>query len=582
LTLKGLWPIFGASNLETPRLRRILGSLAVGTLVLVGTAARAEETAPGLQAILAGETAGAIGPDLSILDPGGVLAAVAGLDRFPAACATPLVQALALPDRTLAPPLAAVRAYLVSRPATPGERTLNGRDGRFAVRYVPGARPAGLMAADHDRNGHPDLVDRVAEAVAAALSLLEGRLGYPASAPLAVYLLDLGRGLEGYAVPDERAPFVILDAGLPSGRVMSAVLHQVAHAALQRLAPRSPAWWSEATAAFLALSGSGDLAGHEPALRARLEAAGRSLPGDDLALLPGGLLWPWFLAERAGDPGVVRAVWEEMAGHGTDPLAAADTVLRRSGSSLAEAFREFCLWNLFTGSRDQGLHYPEGHLLPEAPLPSAGPALPVVLGPVEPVEALASLAFRLPAEPRRGSLDVEVRVEGGSPGADLLVRPADDAGGPVLVPVPLDAGGAGRAAVPLEGLKEAWIVLRNGPAASSARFEIRAAHDPYAPYDLAGLVAESVGASIVLQWTTASETGLIGWNIERAPSPEGPFQRLNGVAVPAWGEGTSDTGYVFVDDTARPGRRHYYRIEGLTAAGLAAVSHVVSARLPAR
>jgi hypothetical protein len=581
LTLNGLWPIFGVSKQEMPRVRTVLSTIAVATLWGLAPVVAAAEPASGLGSILAGDASRPIGADVLARGPGGVLAAAAGTDRFPIPCATPLVQALALPDRALAHPLATARAFLASRPTAPAEQVLAAGDGRFAVRYVPGARSGGLMAADRDRNGHPDLVDRVAEAVSASLSLLEGRLGYAAPA-LDVYLVDLGFGLEGYAVPDERSPFLVLDAGLPSGRVMSAVLHQVTHAALQRLAPRSPAWWSEATAAFLALTGAGDLAGHEPALRARLQAAGRALTVDDLVLLPGGLLWPLFLSERAADPGVVRAVWEEMARGGADPLEAADVVLRSSGSSLVEAFREFCLWNLFTGGRDDGLHYPEGRLFPELPLPPAGPALPVVLGPVEPVEAVASVAFRLPAEARRGALDVEVRVEGGSPGADLLVRAGAGEGGPVLVPIPLDPGGAGRAAVPLGGIREAWIVLRNGPAASPARFEVRAAHDPYAPFDLAGLAAEAVGASIVLQWTTASEKGLIGWNVQRAPSPEGPFQRLNGVALPAWGEGASDTGYVFVDDAVGPGRRYYYRIEGLTDAGLADVSHVVSARLPAR
>jgi hypothetical protein len=551
-------------------------------LVAAGPATAAEEgRGPTLTAFASGDLARPVAPGAG---PGAALAAAAGVDRLPVPCASPLVQSLEPSLRGGAgrlSPLASLAAFVRTRPALPGEQALISRDGRFAVIYaraVPAA--AGLMAADHDRNGHPDLADRVAEALAAASSFLEGRLGYPSPAAgrLDAYLLDLGRGLEGYAVADIASPFLVLDSALPADRIMSAVLHQAAHASLARLAPSAPGWWDEATASFLALAGTGDLAGYEAAIRARLQASGRSLPSDDLALLPGGLLWPLFLAESRQDAGIVRAVWDEAGRTGLDPLAAADTVLRRGGSSLAEAFREYCLWNLFTGSRDDGVHYPDGRRLPEAPLTAIGPGLPLVLGPVEPVEALGSVAFRLPADPRPGSLILDLRVEGDSPGADLLARYRGDDARPILVPVPLAADGSARVALPWGEARELWIVLRNGVAGTAARFEIRGVHDPIVPFDLAAFTAEAGPAGVVLQWSTASEQGLLGWNVLRADSPSGPFRRVNDVAIPAWGDGAAETGYVFVDQSARAARRHYYVLEGLTEDGLVERSFAVSAR----
>jgi hypothetical protein len=57
--------------------------------------------------------------------------------------------------------------------------------------------------------------------------------------------------------------------------------------------------------------------------------------------------------------------------------------------------------------------------------------------------------------------------------------------------------------------------------------------------------------------------------------------RLNGVAIPAYGDGGADVGYLFADDAVRAGRRYYYQVEGLTAIGLAERSHTASARVEA-
>jgi len=55
------------------------------------------------------------------------------------------------------------------------------------------------------------------------------------------------------------------------------------------------------------------------------------------------------------------------------------------------------------------------------------------------------------------------------------------------------------------------------------------------------------------------------------------------VALPAYGDSDSDTGYLYVDDKARPNRRYYYLVEGINSLGLFERSHVASARtLPER
>src|SRR5260221_308872 len=294
--------------------------------------------------------------------------------------------------------------------------------------------------------------------------------------------------------------------------------------------------YSDAAATFgLRAAGMDDFGAISALLAARQAAPGRALASDDLQLMQGAILWPLFLAERSGDPSIVRQIWTESGARGLDALAAADQVLRRSpGGSLAEAFREYTLWNLFTGERDDGRHYPSGRLLPGPSVAPLGAAIPINLDPVEP---LGSVAFHLPGDHVRGCLDFEVRAEGGMPSVDLLISYRTESQGPVLVQVPLGPDGRGRASIPWSDAREAFILFRNGapPGAAIARFELRGVRDPYAPVDLASLAADALGGSLVLRWTTASETDMIGWNVYRGGSPAGAVVTLHTVDAPGFG-----------------------------------------------
>ncbi len=409
---------------------------------------------------------------------------------------------------------------------------------------------------------------------------------------LDIYVDELGHGLEGVTVPARgrglpggdptpQEPYVVLDSNLPADRILPAAIHQLAHLSLLAFNVGSPRFWSEATAGFLTIAASGDWKGNEAALRVRLGHPERGLDSDDPATMAGGLLWPEFLAERADDPAVVRQVWEEMAQQSIDPLAAADIVLRRSGRTLPDAYREYAAWNLFTGERDDGQHYAFGRALPAPALDIAGPDLPFQRELPDAVAPLGSGALRIVGDGRRGTVDLDIRSEGGSPGADLLVFYRSWGPQPVLVPVSFDVSGAAGVSIPWSDAREAWLVLRHDAPSGSAPvlFEVRGAEDPYAPYDLASFTALPIGDSLQLEWTTASEKGLLVWNVYRSETPNGPFTRLNSVAVPAAGDTVADTGYLYVDGYVRAGRRYYYLLEGLTRLGLPQRSQVVSGRI---
>ena len=578
----------------------VFKGMAIGLLLFPAAAGAADKGDVTLSSILARGTDRPLVLDGARSDPGRLLAAISGEESFPVVCATPLAALLARPDAPLPSSLQAAAVSIATRPTIESERVVVIPDGRLAVHFSASSSSSGLMSTDRDQNGAPDLIDRIIEALAASRSTLVGRLGYPSPTAdgerLDVFVVELGHGLEGFAVPrvEEgravagtpagRSPFIVLDSGLAADRVMSATLHQVAHLSLLSLSARAPRYWAEATASYLTLLETGDLKGHEEALRFRLSSPGRGLATDSLLLMEGDLLWPLFLAESTGDASIVRQIWQEMAGQGSDPLAATDGVLRRSGRSLGDAIREYAAWNLFTADRDDGQHYASGRFLPASILTGVPTEPPAQFETPKEIEPLGSAAFRLSADGRRGTMEIEIAAEGGRPAGDLLVFYRPWGPQPVLVPLSFDASGGGRVSIPWADAREAWILLRNDalPGGGGTRFEASAVANPYAPYDLASFTATPTGPSMLLEWTTASETALAQWNVYRGESPAGPFTRLNSVAVPAMGDTGSDMGYVFMDDMARPGRRYYYLLEGLTHSGLPQRSQVVSGRMSER
>jgi hypothetical protein len=86
----------------------------------------------------------------------------------------------------------------------------------------------------------------------------------------------------------------------------------------------------------------------------------------------GGCVWPMYLQERF-DITIIRDIWEECAkvpGHNVihhpDVSSATEKALQARGATFEEAFREFTLWNYFTGDRARtGMYYSEGDLFPQ-------------------------------------------------------------------------------------------------------------------------------------------------------------------------------------------------------------------------
>ena len=74
-------------------------------------------------------------------------------------------------------------------------------------------------------------------------------------------------------------------------------------------------------------------------------------------------------------------------------------------------------------------------------------------------------------------------------------------------------------------------------------------------------------ATVIVEWTTASELNTAGFNLYRSDSSEGPFARLNEHLIPASPDPLVGGSYVFTDTNVVAGRTYYYQLEDVETSG---------------
>ncbi|HKQ61166.1 MAG TPA: fibronectin type III domain-containing protein [Candidatus Polarisedimenticolaceae bacterium] len=508
-----------------------------------------------------------------------------------AACLTARLQSLrgGIP----AGPATARRALIMlqRRILLSGEQVETQADGT-QVHYTsdPGS-PDRIDATDADHDGIPDTLQATLRGLEEARRLLVDDLELAAPERADVQLAELGEAVGGYALtadPTAGRIRLVLDATPATGPAGArrAAAHQFAHAVAASLGPAFPAEWGEALASWttLVLDGQPDAA-TAALLSQRIERLGSGLLAADLDLAPGNALWLSFLQEAYG-PQAVRLTVQELARGGSVSTALDRAIRHASPEDLPAAFREFQIWSLMVGTRADGSYFSFGSRLSTPGFASSADGLPALSVQSDaPVAPLGAVAVRLRPDARDGGL--RVRFEGDLSAtweADLLLV-SRTAG---LRRLALHVSGDARAesVVPLDGLDEAWLLVRNVEAEDGLahRYSYAAHREAGYPFELTALEARRGAeprAGVLISWETSSERDLIGFNLWRVPEAGGTPVVINPVWIPAAGDASVATSYRFLDGSAEPGVTYVYRLEGVTIDGLSARSEPTSLSEPA-
>lgn len=92
----------------------------------------------------------------------------------------------------------------------------------------------------------------------------------------------------------------------------------------------------------------------------------------------GSAAWNIFLGEHVSQD-VIPDIWYECE-NPVSTYTAMQYAMTAHGTSLEDEFNEFAIWNWFTGSRDDGMHYEEGSTWPLATLTATYSSYPIVDG----------------------------------------------------------------------------------------------------------------------------------------------------------------------------------------------------------
>ncbi len=279
--------------------------------------------------------------------------------------------------------------------------------GRFAIHYTRAGTHA-VPGMDNDTDGVPDYVQLVADSYDAVAVVYQDTLGF--RAPLGdasligdnggdgrfdVYLIDFGLSSDGHFGVDaclidndslclghilQENDFQ--DYGYPSLTFAARLLasHEYFHAVQAAYNVDTDSIISEGTAVWGSEAFDVSTSDLRYQVRGYLENADRSLdvplPGPVDPFSYGASLFFQFLSEKY-DPDFVRTLWEHMEkGFGLPGgldspeqplwLEQVDLILKADHqSSFAEAFEEFCVWNLYvSGEANPSIAYEMGALYP--------------------------------------------------------------------------------------------------------------------------------------------------------------------------------------------------------------------------
>jgi len=193
-----------------------------------------------------------------------------------------------------------------------------------------------------------------------------------------IYVQDLGAGLFGYCQATYYAPggpandatsFVVMNhdfSGFGHTQtecIQITVAHEFCHGLQAAHDVNEPTWYKECTSVWaeeLVYDSVNDYTGY---INYYYNSPYQSLDYNPAGGMRwyGTCVWNFYLSENVHEDVIVENWWEMET---SSEYVAMNNVLLARGTSLAEEFHEFAIWNFFTNARYDGGHYEEGQFFP--------------------------------------------------------------------------------------------------------------------------------------------------------------------------------------------------------------------------
>lgn len=74
-------------------------------------------------------------------------------------------------------------------------------------------------------------------------------------------------------------------------------------------------------------------------------------------------------------------------------------------------------------------------------------------------------------------------------------------------------------------------------------------------------------ATVIVEWTTASELDMAGFNLYRSETQSGPFEKVNQGLIPGSSDPLTGGSYTYEDNNVKPGVTYYYELEDVAVSG---------------
>jgi hypothetical protein len=432
-----------------------------------------------------------------------------------------------------------------------------------------------VALADTDLDGIPDRVSAAERAAAATLDFCERiGLGGPlddGDGELDVYLVDVDGAARGYAVFERHEPafrraasgFVVADvsSGWSEAELSGIVARSVARLVLAAHDSTAPLWWTEASALWIESRVAGRPARAGDSALERLSAPEAGPVVADVRLARGNLSLIEALDEPSVEARLIVSTWRALAERSwkEDPLAVVDRAARESTGLPLHGLVERAAVTQLAGGEIPRRWGGEIGLLPVL---DAGLTRDVAPGGVALVRLVPQGTGKLPVR--------------------LSVSAVDSAWSFSLLVADLDGGWQRVRALgdPRDGLeltllwsdyREAVLVATRhidatGPGQPLLTARETSALEPFALSAFGGRMTPR--AAVEINWTSAWESGLFGWLVERSGSASGPWESILSIPIPALGLPGDGSSYSVIDPSPAERDASYYRVVGITTLGL--------------